>query len=143
MNFWDSSGIVSLLVEQPGTRLVSPWAKEPMAVWWQTRSECIAAIHRLGKELRVPQSKVQRTEHSLLELLEQAAEVQPTEPRRTAAERLLRIHSLRTADAYQLAAALALRTEGHIHPRMVCLDKRLREAAILEGIQLLPEELIG
>jgi predicted nucleic acid-binding protein len=53
--------------------------------------------------------------------------------------RLLRIHSLRAADAIQLAAALEW--SGSLpdsSATLVTLDRRLAEAADLEGFTILP-----
>jgi predicted nucleic acid-binding protein len=60
-------------------------------------------------------------------------EVQPVEPVRRAARRLLRVHALRAADALQLAAAVVA-SEGHAASlEIVTLDDRLAEAAGREG----------
>ena len=60
-------------------------------------------------------------------------EVVPTEAVRRIAKRLLRTHSLRAADALQLAAALAACEQEPDRFEMVCLDLRLTEAARREG----------
>lgn len=66
-------------------------------------------------------------------------EVAPSEALRRRAERLLMLHSLRAADALQLAAALVWsRDEGTGHS-FVSLDERLRVAVAAEGFQLHPE----
>jgi len=66
------------------------------------------------------------------------SEVLPGEGLRGRAERLLAVHSLQAADAFQLAAALVWsRGETRLHA-LVSLDDRLREAAGREGFQVLP-----
>jgi hypothetical protein len=58
---------------------------------------------------------------------------------RDRSERLLGVHSLRAADAFQLAAALVWsrgQTPAHA---IVSLDERLRLAAAREGFRILPE----
>jgi hypothetical protein len=75
----------------------------------------------------------------LLALAGTWVELLPSEAIRAAAERLLAVHVLRAADAFQLAAALAWcggRPAGH---SVVTLDLRLREAASIEGFDTLPE----
>lgn len=65
-------------------------------------------------------------------------EIQPTEELRRSSIQLLRHHPLRAADALQLAAAhlwAAGRPEGNA---IICIDHRLRDAALLEGFVVLP-----
>jgi len=47
---------------------------------------------------------------------------------------LLRIHPLRAADSLQLAAALTVAEQEPSSLSFVCLDQRLAEAAIREGL---------
>jgi hypothetical protein len=75
----------------------------------------------------------------LAALAETWVELLPSEALRAAAERLLAVHSLRAADAFQLGAALAWcggRPLGH---SIVTLDTRLRDAATREGFDSLPD----
>jgi uncharacterized protein len=53
------------------------------------------------------------------------------------AERIVRSHPLRTADALQLGAAIAAAEEEPASLEFVTLDRRLAEAAIREGFQVL------
>jgi predicted nucleic acid-binding protein len=64
-------------------------------------------------------------------------EVQPSEPLRDAARRLLRVHELRAADALQLAAAGAASEGRPMTLAFVCLDERLGSAAEREGFPVL------
>jgi hypothetical protein len=58
---------------------------------------------------------------------------------RQRAGRLLALHPLRSADAFQLAAALIWAQESPLGLEVVCLDQNLREAVIKkEGFTLLP-----
>ncbi len=60
-------------------------------------------------------------------------EVQPVSIVRQTAIRLLRVHPLRTADAFQLGAAIVA-AEGHPATlQLVTLDERLAQAAEREG----------
>ena len=78
-------------------------------------------------------------ERVLVALSREWSEVLPSEGLRARAERLLGVHSLRAADAFQLAAALLWsRGETRMHA-LVSLDERLREAAEREGFRLLPD----
>ena len=70
--------------------------------------------------------------------METWVELLPSEALRATAERLLAVHSLRAADAFQLGAALAWcggRPPAH---GIVTLDSRLRDAASREGFDVLP-----
>jgi predicted nucleic acid-binding protein len=76
----------------------------------------------------------------VLALLQEAwVEIQPQEAVRALAGRLLRVHPLRAADALQLAAALVWAGSPAVG-EMVVLDRRLREAARLEGLRPLPDD---
>lgn len=141
MRFWDSSAIVPLCIDEARTAELRALAIEDagIAVWWLTRTECLSAVSRRLREgeLAVTDEHAART---VLRALEHAwSEVQPTDRVRNAADRMLVVHELRTADALQLAAALDWcdgRTDG---AAVVCLDRRLRLAAHREGFLVLPE----
>ena len=75
---------------------------------------------------------------ALDEFLAAASEVPPSDAVRDRACRLLRVHSLGAADAQQLAAALILRGEDPLSLDFVCLDNKLRDAAMREGLKLQP-----
>lgn len=64
-------------------------------------------------------------------------EVQPTEPLRDNARRLLRVHDLRAADALQLAAGVAAAEGRPATLAFVCLDDRLAGAAEREGFPVI------
>ena len=133
MRFWDTSAIVPLLVDQPETDHASQLVRDDsdLVVWWSTPVECASALSRLRREDVVDVAGETRA-LSLLDLLMRAwTEVLPSEEVRLRARRLLRIHSLRTADALQLSAALlwAGSPAGH---ELVTYVERLALAAGLE-----------
>ena len=68
----------------------------------------------------------------------EAAEIAPSELLREQAVRLIKAHDLRAGDALQLAAALAWADHKPSGLEFVCLDKRLRDAAVKEGFTVLP-----
>ena len=72
------------------------------------------------------------------ELARRADEISPTRHLRDLAARLVSIHPLRAADAFQLAAALVWTEEHPSDSGFVCLDARLCEAANREGFRVLP-----
>jgi hypothetical protein len=57
---------------------------------------------------------------------------------RDQAIRLLRVHPLRGADSFQLAAAVVASEHQPGTLPLVTLDHRLREAALREGFTVLP-----
>jgi predicted nucleic acid-binding protein len=68
-------------------------------------------------------------------------EVQPSEFLRRTTERLLAVHALRAADAFQLAAALHWCQRQTTNMEFVSFDTRLRDAAYKEGFTILPTDL--
>ncbi len=141
MKFWDASAVVPLLVRQPATDQLSQLLEEDprIAVWWATPIECIWAVARLRRENALDRSDEESVAAGLRKLGSSWYEVQPGESIRRQAMRLLRIHALRAADALQLAAALEW--AGSLpdsNASLVTLDRRLAEAADLEGFTVLP-----
>jgi predicted nucleic acid-binding protein len=136
MRFWDSSAIVPLLVPQRSTRAMSDLleADAQMLVWWGSSIECISALARLERERALDHRGVGMAEARLRALAAAWHEVQPHPRVRSQAERLLRLHVLRAADALQLAAAME--TSARTPVEFVCLDRRLSEAASREGLLL-------
>jgi predicted nucleic acid-binding protein len=133
--FWDTSGIVPLccLQLQPDRARQTTRIHSRQVVWWATPVEAISAFNRLVRE---GYATTKESRHALdrLEYLRQRwNEIQPTEDVRHTAERLLGVHKLRAADAFQLAAALVWCGN---HPRgrfFICADGNLSNAADAEG----------
>ncbi len=140
MKFWDSSAIIPICLKEQLSETVKRLIKtdEDIVVWWATRVECLSAMSRRRREgvLNIDAELKART--ILIALSTEWSEVQPSELVRQRAERLLAIHSLRCADAFQLAAALIWAEENPQGHEMVCLDQNLREAAHKEGFTVLP-----
>ena len=135
MRFWDSSAIVPLLVGEATTEAMRAIAQEDpvMLVWWATEVECVSAIARLVRQDDLSNDATLVALERLDALAEGWSEVQPVQPVRRAARRLLRVHSLRAADALQLAAAVVA-AEGHpASLEIVTLDDQVTEAARREG----------
>lgn len=140
MKFWDSSAIIPLCLKEPSSDLISRLAKkdEDFVVWWATRIECISAMSRRRREGVLSNDAEQRARSTLAVLAAAWSEVQPTERVRQRAERLLMVHPLRAADAFQLGAAILWTEEGTLASEFVCRDQNLREAALKEGLSLFP-----
>lgn len=139
MKFWDSSALVPLLVaEASSERLTALMREDPAAaVWWTTPVECASAIARLEREGGMPRDDVARSAKRLATAVQEWTEVPPTDRVRDQAMRLLRLHSLRAADALQLAAALVLAEHDPRTLPFVTLDDHLAAAAEREGFEVL------
>ncbi len=135
MRFWDTSAIVPLLLEQPtSARARELLAEDRMiAAWWGTPIECWSAIARLRREGRLTPEDEATVEGFLEQLRESWLEILPSEQVRERARRLLRVHTLRAADAVQLAAALTC-AGSPPDASFVAFDERLSEAARKEGL---------
>lgn len=141
MNFWDSSAIVALLVGQPGSEEAGALRERDasMVVWWGTRIECAAAISRLVREKALNAAEAGRVQAQLASLSTAWGEVEPSTMVREQALELVSRHSLKAADALQLAAAtVALGAIDSVGTAFVCLDRQLRAAARAEGMSIYP-----
>ncbi len=143
MRFWDSSALVPLCVAEATTAaiLVLFEADPVAALWWTTPVECVSAFSRRRREGRLS-AEAERQASEVLERLRGAAyAVDPSPQIQERAMRLVRVHALAAADALQLAAAEAWAAGSPTGREFLCLDQRLREAALREGFQVLPETL--
>ena len=139
MKFWDSSAIIPLLVREAASdrvrRIVSEDAD--MLVWWGTPVECTSAVARHERDQHVDSETAALALERLRVLVPSWTEVQPSERVRSTAQRALRVHALRAADALQLAAAIVAAGEDRASLEVVCLDQRLTLAARREGFQVI------
>ncbi len=141
MRFWDTSAIVPLCVTESATVRVRHLveADASLVVWWATRTECVSALARLRREGVLTDTDERQARHVLETLSTEWAEVSPSERLRRRTERLLAMHALRAADAFQLAAALLWSRGDTGSHAVVSFDARLREAAAREGFRVLPD----
>jgi hypothetical protein len=140
VRFWDTSAIVPLCVGEPASEIASRLARADasLVVWWATRSECVSALARRRRDGTLTPGDEGRARTVLDALAESWSEVQPSETLRRSCERLVSVHPLRAADAFQLAAALLWsRGDTRAHA-VVSFDERLREAASREGFRVEP-----
>jgi len=140
VRFWDSSAIIPLCLREGTSEKIKVLAKtdQDIVVWWSTRVECVSALSGRLREGALDADAGVKAKAILSALAREWSEVQPTEMLRQRAERLLAVHSLRAADAFQLAAALIWARETPGGSEFVCLDQNLAEAASREGFTLLP-----
>ena len=139
MRFWDSSAVVPLLVvESSSAAVLREYEVDPEVVaWWATEAECVSALARLEREGSLTAPSMAEGLRRLAGLARAWREVQPVSIVRQTAIRLLRVHPLRTADAFRLGAAIVA-AEGHPATlQLVTLDERLAQAAEREGFAVL------
>jgi predicted nucleic acid-binding protein len=140
MRFWDSSAVVPLLVQEPSSSAMRSLLREDgaMVAWRLTGTEVVSALWKRRRADELDEAARRRAEErlSLLEggwtTVEDAADVD----RR--ARRLLALHTLRAADALQLAAALIACDHRPDMLPFVTLDGRLADAARREGFRVVP-----
>jgi hypothetical protein len=135
LRFWDSSAIIPLTVTEASTDAMRAIAEEDpvMCVWWATEVECVSALARLEREGALADTATTVALERLDLLAESWNEVQPVIAVRDAARRLLRVHTLRAADALQLGAAVVAAEGQPSSLEIVTLDERLAAAARREG----------
>jgi predicted nucleic acid-binding protein len=107
-----------------------------MLVWWATEVECASAISRLERDGSLGPGAVNEAFDRLKRLSEAWHEVDASDVIREAAVRFVRVHSLRSADALQLAAAFVAAERRPSSLEVVTLDDRLAAAARREGFPL-------
>lgn len=139
MNFWDTSAIVPLLVREADTAARESQFKKVagVIVWWTTRVECVSALYRREREGRLSPEAIRAAMARLGALDRQWLVVSPSQVILSRAERLLKIHPLRAADALQLAAALLATREEPEYSTFHTADARLALAAEKEGFTVL------
>ena len=140
MRYWDASGIVPLLVAEAHSKQVQRLLEKESEIvtWWGTTVECLSALMRVVREGGLSADDLERALRRLEVLRDGWSEVLPTEACRRVAERMLRVHALRAADALQLAAAVIAADYDPGRIEMVSLDQRLSEASRKEGFAVVP-----
>ena len=136
MRYWDASALVPLVVREPDTarRQTQLREDEEIVTWWATRVECASAMNRLARSREMTEEQLSVALRKLDTLAASWIEVLPSDRLRARAERLLRVHPLRAADALQLAACLSACGETSAPLVFLCADERLRSAADKEGL---------
>lgn len=139
MRYWDTSGIVALLVDEAKSSSVASVheADIEIATWWGTPVECLSALARRERDAELDPAEMRDALSRLRELSAAWTAVVPTESLRRSASRLLRVHPLRAADALQLAAAATMSDADPSRQSFVTLDNRLAAAAEREGFEVI------
>ncbi len=135
MKFWDSSAITPLLVKEADSPVRAKQFREDpvMLVWYGTPAEIESSLCRKEREGALVGEQAKLARERLARISKAWLEVQPTTMVRVRAIRLLRVHPLRAADAFQLAAALCGFEEDPTSQVFYTGDQRLAQAAAREG----------
>lgn len=141
MRFWDSSALVPLVIRQAGSAQVERWLAEDREVvtWTLTSVEVVSALRRLVRDRTLLERAAQHAEDVAGEILQHTHVVTDLERVKGIANRLLRFHPLRAADALQLGAALAWADGQPSGLVLHTFDERLATAASREGFRVVPE----
>lgn len=139
MKYWDASAVVPVLVSQRRSSAALALLEEDrqLITWWGTRTECVSALARLDRDGTVSPAVVAGAFARLDEIMSSAQEIAPTARVRQVAERMLRVHPLRAADALQLAAAVIAADGSPATIAFVTFDERLARAAEREGFPVI------
>lgn len=138
MKFWDSSAVVALLVDEALQKFVRRELEQDpaMLVWWGTGVECVSALVRRERDGSTDAASSRVALEQLRKLAGEWNEVVPTDAVRSMAQRMLRVHTLTAADAFQLAAASIAAADDPFTLEFVSLDRRLNAAAAREGFRI-------
>lgn len=135
MKFWDTSALAPLLwSEEDSTARSKELESDPIfVVWWATSVEIESALFRRLSKGEIDDANESRARARLNALAQSWVEIQPTEAVREMAKRLIRVHGLRTADSFQLAAALVACGNQPREQTFLSGDSVLKKAASKEG----------
>ena len=137
--FWDTSAIVPLCFHQQASSTVRRLSRafSSMVVWWGAPVEAVNAFARLAREGAMNENGLHQASTRLEALRRTWVEILPTEAVRGVAEALPTRLALRTGDVFQLAAALIWCRERPKGRPFVSLDRRLAEAALQVGFEVM------
>ena len=136
--FWDSSALVPVCIDEqasPRARILLR-AFVPV-VWWASSVEIYGAICRLHRNQEIHDREKQAAIARLRSISLGWREMLPDDRIRDLALDSLEKYSLRAADAFQLAAALAWCQQRPSRRTVITADQRLAEAARSVGFSVL------
>lgn len=139
---FDTSAAFKLVVREPGSEAASDiWdrAGDPAASaigYVELRS----ALARAARDGRLRPDRFAESRRDLEGLWQEFARLRVTDGVISLAGRLAERHALAALDAIHLASALSLREPGD-EVALVTFDPRMRDAALAEGLTVLPEAL--
>jgi predicted nucleic acid-binding protein len=143
MSFWDSSAIIPLVATQEMTSRADELyrsEKSGIIVWWGTYTECVSALSRLERMSELTSAEVEKALAAVREISKSWNVILPSNQVREKANRLLRVHPLRTGDAFQLASAIVASEDSTSSLALTTFDERLATAARKEGFPVIAVE---
>lgn len=140
MRFWDSSALVAIAVDERATRSMRDLSREDpeLMVWILSEVEITSALWRRRRADELTEAGRAEAQHHMDIALSNAVTVADVPAVVRRARRLLAAHTLRAADAMQLAAALLGCEDEPARLPFVTLDDLLAEAAAREGFTVVP-----
>lgn len=134
--------MVPLIVVQAASSRADGWLLEDpqIALWTLTAVEVTSALRRLVREGLLAEHHANTAEARVDELVETSHLIVNVDTVKSQARRLLRLHSLRAADAMQLGAALEWAGGRPTGRPFVTLDAQLARAATREGFRVIPSD---
>lgn len=141
MRFWDSSAIVPLLVFEKETQecIRALRSYQEVMVWTMSKVEVFSALCKRFREGSLKEIDFDSAKKRMNEFSDMAFEVISVAKVKERALRLLQVHTLRTADALQLAAVLVATREDTLKLQIMSFDERLTQAAKREGFIVNPK----
>jgi hypothetical protein len=132
---------VPLIIAQAASSQADDWLSEDpqLALWTLTSVELASSLRRLVREGKLGEREANTAEARADELITTSHMIVNVETVKAQARRLLRLHSLRAADAMQLGAALEWAGGRPTGRHFVTLDAHLARAAAREGFHVVPE----
>jgi len=141
MRFWDSSAIIPLLVLEDKTEYcISAFQTDKeIMVWTMSKVEVFSALCRSFRENTLTEGTFELAKKRMTDLFDIAFEIASISKVKERALRLLQVHTLKTADALQLASVLVATQEVTSKLPIMCFDEKLKQAAKLEGFAINPD----
>lgn len=138
MNYWDSSALVALLVEEDASAILLRLHEKghTLITWILTPVEMLSALSRLHRMGAMKEADFARATQSLKNLSRDLVCIRDVDAVTDRAGRLLRLHPLQAADALQLASALIACQDQPDSHRFITLDERLARCARQEGFDV-------
>ncbi len=140
MSFWDSSALLPLIIREPSSKKMLDLKEDTdfILTWTLTPVEIISTLCRLQRMDQIDMVGFEKALKSWKNLEEGIYLIKDIEAVKRRANRLLRIHPLKAADALQLASALIACSDVTSQHFFISLDKQLNQAAAKEGFNVLP-----
>ena len=137
--FWDTSAIVPLCCFQEFT-FAARRARRRFSlsvVWWGTPVEVYSTIDRLKREGALTAEERDKAELDWETLYVRAGRIAPDDELLRLAISIPAVYNIRSADAFQLAAALIWCDQKPRNRPFICADKRLGGAASDAGFEVI------